>query len=133
LIHGSIQISPTVQTQTDFGGHGGVVVCTGSLKSRAADFVVTTHLTSDHPQAPPNCRIISQNISSHPNKRQTENEEETLHRQTDMLRTTIARTLRVNRIVMLRPYSEGATGSGTARPGGEAAGFVIRFSTFDRS
>ncbi|KAG0138109.1 mitochondrial ATPase inhibitor, IATP-domain-containing protein [Tuber indicum] len=39
-----------------------------------------------------------------------------------MLRTTIARTLRVNRIVMLRPYTEGATGSGTARPGGEAAG-----------
>ena len=66
-------------------------------------------------------------------KRQTDNREETLHHQTDMLRTTIARTLRVNRIVMLRPYSEGATGSGSARPGGEASGFVIRFSTFDKS
>jgi len=44
-----------------------------------------------------------------------------------MLRATIARTLRVNRIVMLRPYTEGATGSGTARPGGQAAGFVARF------
>ncbi|CUS12098.1 unnamed protein product [Tuber aestivum] len=39
-----------------------------------------------------------------------------------MLRTTIARTFRVNRIVTLRSYTEGATGSGITRPGGEAAG-----------
>ncbi|KAI5843990.1 mitochondrial ATPase inhibitor, IATP-domain-containing protein [Morchella snyderi] len=44
-----------------------------------------------------------------------------------MLRTTIARSLRINRVsaiaMSVRPYSsEGSTGSGFSRPAGEAAG-----------
>lgn len=53
-----------------------------------------------------------------------------------MLRTTIARSLRINRVSAIamsaRPYSsEGSTGSGFSRPAGEAAGWVDSFLNDD--